>query len=88
MPTGSAAYQLADPNSAPDLTSRLLTIFLTVNVSHVVLTLEIFAELTRTLATQVLLSDMIVLWRGWVLWPRRRVVQSISVFLILGTFGA
>ena len=30
---------------------------------------------------------MVVLWRGWVLWPRKRVVQTISVLLILGTIG-
>lgn len=37
---------------------------------------------------QIVLSDIIVLWRAWVVWSRNRVVKTISVVLITSTLGA
>ena len=34
-----------------------------------------------------MLSDLIVLWRGWVLWPGNRGIQVISVLLALAAFS-
>ncbi|EKM60148.1 uncharacterized protein PHACADRAFT_206328 [Phanerochaete carnosa HHB-10118-sp] len=46
-------------------------------------------NMSRQLSTllSVVLGNSVVLWRGWVLWPRRRVVQVISGFLIFATVG-
>ncbi|GJE87224.1 hypothetical protein PsYK624_033070 [Phanerochaete sordida] len=39
-------------------------------------------ELTALVAMNMLLSDIVVLWRAWVLWPRRRTIQILSVFSV------
>ncbi|KAJ7604139.1 hypothetical protein FB45DRAFT_317538 [Roridomyces roridus] len=33
------------------------------------------------------LSDIIVAWRAWVIWPKSRVVHVVLVFCLVGTFG-
>ncbi|GJE88320.1 hypothetical protein PsYK624_044030 [Phanerochaete sordida] len=43
--------------------------------------------LSMLISVNVFLSDLVVLWRAWVLWPRNRVVQSVSVALTLVTIA-
>ncbi|EKM60144.1 uncharacterized protein PHACADRAFT_181983 [Phanerochaete carnosa HHB-10118-sp] len=43
--------------------------------------------LTKLLIINMAISDIIVIWRAWVLWPCHRVVQTISGLLLLSTLG-
>lgn len=36
---------------------------------------------------QIILSDAIVVWRAWIIWSHNRVVQAVSIGLLLGTLG-
>ena len=36
---------------------------------------------------QIILSDLVVWWRAWVLWPESRMVRMSGCVLLLATFG-
>ncbi|GJE87232.1 hypothetical protein PsYK624_033150 [Phanerochaete sordida] len=42
---------------------------------------------TALLSLNMILGDLVVLWRALVLWPRRRAVQVVSTTLVAGTLG-
>ena len=54
-----------------------------VNVSYVLGALEPGLTLE-----QAILSDLIVVWRAWALWPDSLFVKSLLAFCMTGTVGA
>ncbi|GJE87251.1 hypothetical protein PsYK624_033340 [Phanerochaete sordida] len=48
-------------------------------------TLKVDKTVDMLLGMNMILSDMVVLWRAWMLWPRRRIIQGFSCLLIAGT---
>ncbi|GJE87246.1 hypothetical protein PsYK624_033290 [Phanerochaete sordida] len=49
--------------------------------------LWVMATQNVLLSTNMMLSDIVVLWRAWVLWPGRRMIQAISVIMTVGALG-
>ena len=61
------------------------TALLSVNVSCII---PMNRPADDSLLFQIVLGDSIVLWRAWILWARNRVLQLISLSLIISTTGS
>ena len=60
---------------------------LTVNVSFMAVLRVHDYNITFTFFSQIVISDSIVWWRAFALWPRNILVRSIGVVMITATLG-
>ena len=62
------------------------TATLTINVCRSFLDLY-FHPYSHAYTFQIVLSDLIVWWRAWILWSQSRIVHVCGIALLLATFG-